>query len=640
MQPSRLFTSAAGLLAVFAISATAASGQSQPSFRTIARSDGALSAPSVSTDGRWLLYWRTTANRDDRLYVRPATGGEERELELERGLHRHPMLSSDGKRLFFVSNLPRRGGTDTKFYIVAAPFDNTAGRVTGPARQVSLDGVLYNARVHPRLSPDGRWLAYVDCCATRDFRIVPSTGGNPRTLVKSPVGEEGSFPGNFAFSSDSRFMAYQVRIKDTSYFYRMPITGGAPVAIGKLFGMAGPILPDHQHFLRLEGPRSKQMLFVRSMNGQDRASFSVPDARWPILNADGRSIIVRSSDAKATIRIAPVSGGELRTIGAGTEYEWADGWSPDSRTVHITTHKDGFRISDFRTIDGKSERVVKLPAGEAEVLGFRGNHMFLMKGDLRSQETWRIVRRDLTSGAETELAKNVVRGWMPTGPTGMYYGITGDEIYFRQAVANEQHIKAMNLDGTVRLLRRFPRSLRPIVAVHGASLAAAETVGDSTYVRVYRSATDAPIPLLTLPREGPVGDIAWSKDGRKLAIRIGGAAQRILVYSFGEAGALTGPPQSIAPDFEYYYEMFWLPDGTGLTMIAQPKGPKPSEVALIRLTAPGSPVMLTAADKSDKWGYATSPDGKWVAYPSETGGGSVVQQLDLAAILRRPIPKR
>jgi|GEM_PF-2674937 len=81
--------------------------------------------------------------------------------------------------------------------------------------------------------------------------------------------------------------------------------------------------------------------------------------------------------------------------------------------------------------------------------------------------------------------------------------------------------------------------------------------------------------------------------------------------------------------------MFWLPNGSGLTVIAQPKGARFSEIALVRLADPDRPVLLTTSDASNKPGHVVSPDSKWVAYPSETGSGTKVWQIDLNPVLRR-----
>ena len=98
---------------------------------------------------------------------------------------------------------------------------------------------------------------------------------------------------------------------------------------------------------------------------------------------------------------------------------------------------------------------------------------------------------------------------------------------------------------------------------------------------------------------------------------------------------MDGPPKLITPPFESFYEMFWLPDGSGLTMIAQPKGARFTEMALVRMSDPDRPVLLTQRDTANKWGHVPSPDSKWVAYPSETGSGTKVRKIDLGPVLRR-----
>jgi len=102
----------------------------------------------------------------------------------------------------------------------------------------------------------------------------------------------------------------------------------------------------------------------------------------------------------------------------------------------------------------------------------------------------------------------------------------------------------------------------------------------------------------------------------------------------GRDGA-TGPlPRAAKLPFSYYYEPFWLPDGSGVTVIAQPNGSPTMHVALIRVADPERPVILTRNDPHDKWGHLVSPDGKYVVYPSERYLGTTLWAVDLDQALR------
>ena len=70
-------------------------------------------------------------------------------------------------------------------------------------------------------------------------------------------------------------------------------------------------------------------------------------------------------------------------------------------------------------------------------------------------------------------------------------------------------------------------------------------------------------------------------------------------------------------------------------MIAQPRGAASTEVALVKLSDPSHPILLTKDDPVSKWGHAMSPDGKYDAYASEHLKGSAIYMIDVAELLKR-----
>ena len=65
-----------------------------------------------------------------------------------------------------------------------------------------------------------------------------------------------------------------------------------------------------------------------------------------------------------------------------------------------------------------------------------------------------------------------------------------------------------------------------------------------------------------------------------------------------------------------------------------PRGSPVSEVALVKLADPEHPVLLTKDDPVSKWGHALSPDGKYVAYPSERKKGGSIYLIEVAELLK------
>jgi Tol biopolymer transport system component len=148
--------------------------------------------------------------------------------------------------------------------------------------------------------------------------------------------------------------------------------------------------------------------------------------------------------------------------------------------------------------------------------------------------------------------------------------------------------------------------------------------------------TGAGRPAVTLASYGTASsaEFAWSYDGRQLAVSAG-SPMALSIYRFDDDGDPQGPPQVHLLPLEYWYETFWLPDGSGLTMIAQPRGARVTEVAVVKLADPQHPLLITKDDPVNKWGHSLSPDGKFVTYASEQLKGSSIYMIDVAEMLKQ-----
>jgi Tol biopolymer transport system component len=222
----------------------------------------------------------------------------------------------------------------------------------------------------------------------------------------------------------------------------------------------------------------------------------------------------------------------------------------------------------------------------------------------------------------------------------MYWGLYGGEFYFIQMKAGRWQIRAMNLRGESRLVSEVPvAGTEGRFAVYQNRIAYVESVGDSARIKVIAGPGRTPSTLGTFPKPTRSGEQVWSYDGRQLAVRLQGNPIIQLIYRFDAAGAVVGPPQSFTLPFEYWYETFWLPDGSGLTMIVQPPGMPMTHIALVKLSDPEHPILLTRADTNSKWGHSLSPDGKYVAYASQRERGSSIYLIDMAALVKQATSK-
>ncbi|MBZ5545776.1 MAG: hypothetical protein LAO07_19210 [Acidobacteriia bacterium] len=253
--------------------------------RVVYKAAKRFEAPNWSRDGKSLIF-----NSGGRIYTIPAAGGEPRMLDTGSANHcnNDHGLSPDAKWLA-ISNSPK---DRSLIYVVA---------MTGGApRLVTPDGPSY----WHGWSPDGKTLAY---CAERsgnfDVYVIPTAGGEERRLTDAPGLDDGpdySPDGKFIYFNSERtglmqiwrmhpdgsaqeqvtndghadwfghpspdgkwlvFISFDRSVKghppNKDVMLRvMPITGGTPRVLVKLFGGQGTInVPSW-------APDSKQLAFV------------------------------------------------------------------------------------------------------------------------------------------------------------------------------------------------------------------------------------------------------------------------------------------------------------------------------------------------------------------------------------------
>ena len=602
-----------------------------------------VSDPTVSPDGRWLVYTRLASNSDYRLMIQPIAGGVSRELPLGRGVHFSTRFAPQGDRLLFFSSLPRRASSEDQNYLMAAPFDTRTGSLTGQARQVTLEPVRLETRLKPAISPDGKSVAYVSCCASPQLRVVPITGGNARTLAGEADARGGLVPGWLGWTADSRFVTYHQREGDKSTYSKVRANGGNPEVIAQLNGGFGFITPDLRHFVSVmsavRGVAGSGLL-VKTLDGREVGRVKVPMEADLSFSADGKYLVGRDENGTATIKLASLSGGPIRQLGKGDSYEWPAGWSSDSRSVQFTAMENGKQVIISKDVDGRELSRFGDP-GTSEWIGIQDGWSVWSEGPDDTHTGARVIARNLTTGVQKQLASDVVSDRVccaPAGPGGMYYGITGAEFYVRQKRGDRLQVRAMKVSGESRLLADLPQKSLvevPKFSVFENRVVYREAVGDSVLLRMTSAPARPPVTIATFPAAARFGEHQWSHDGRQLSVYRNDQPQKLFVYRFDASASVQGPPREFTLPFDYFYDTFWLPDGSGMTMIAQTKAGGAAEVALVKFADPSNPILLSKADPGNKWGHALSPDGKYVAYPVEKQFGSSIYLVEVAELLKR-----
>ena len=186
--------------------------------------------PAWSPDGRWIAYWSVDGGQRD-LFVAPAAGGERITITDDAPTDWNPMWSSDGRRLYFLSD---RSGRANLWWIA---IDPESGRAAGEPRPLSLgptslgwasisaDGTKIAAMVNARSTalervsfdpdsdepfgpattihssaagfnqtdalPDGSWVTFTSTSPTEDIVILRGDGTGLRRLTDDEARDRG-----------------------------------------------------------------------------------------------------------------------------------------------------------------------------------------------------------------------------------------------------------------------------------------------------------------------------------------------------------------------------------------------------------------------------------------------------------------
>ncbi|QSX79508.1 winged helix-turn-helix domain-containing protein [Agrilutibacter solisilvae] len=322
--------------------------------------DAADQSPAWSPDGRDIAFLRVVPDRECRVLVVPASGGNERNVGVCDP--RNPPSfdwTHDGRGLVFGSRGVPGGTAGLRVLDLAS----------GAWRPIEYGATAQDVDYAPHYSPDGRWIVFVRNAPAGDLWRIPATGGTPQRLTRM----HGDIRG-WDWTPDGRGIVLARWHHSESRLLRLDLASGLLQDLG---------LPDSVEPV-MAAAGTQGLAFVEAVNyyGVHRAPLDDQEAtggehlfassgrdRLPAVAPDGQQLVFTSSRAGsfglwwADLR-APES---LRLIEGLQPESWhLPDWSRDSRRLLVVGEGPGGQGA-FE-VTPASGRVVRLPIPAANII--------------------------------------------------------------------------------------------------------------------------------------------------------------------------------------------------------------------------------------------------------------------------------
>jgi serine/threonine protein kinase/Tol biopolymer transport system component len=403
---ARLVFSAASLLAIVALifflygrfGKPAAGMQTGGKLRLFLSTEGNLSGPALSPDGKMLAYVQTNDGRQD-LYVSRLAGGEHVRLTNDDSRKDSPEFSPDGEKIVFVRQfanasqselclIPALGGNVVPIasgaedptwsadgsrlaFILrkqAEPQALVTSAVDGSDMRVVLKGDdLYSNLAGPSWSPDDRLLAVQRGRGgiNRDIWIVPAQGGEPTRLTNDAPGVVSGAP---VFEPNGRGVIHSSTRGGASNLWWQPLGGKSPVQLTTGAG------PDSSPSVARDGTiaflnsRWRNTLLLQSLaNGASTTLLTDSSRLWgPVFSPDGKDIAYSRDEPNGLwhLWIVPVGGGGARQLTSGNVPEIYPRFTPDGHAIFFNTWgAEPLSLGRVPTNGGLQKRALSLSSG-------------------------------------------------------------------------------------------------------------------------------------------------------------------------------------------------------------------------------------------------------------------------------------
>jgi Tol biopolymer transport system component len=316
--------------------------------RLFISSEGDLSGPALSPDGKMVAYIQESGGRDD-LYVSRVAGGERVRLTKDDSQKSDPQFSPDGEKIAFV----RRVANSAQAELCLVPA--LGGNITPLVSGASL----------PAWSPDGSRLAFVlqkqgeaDALATS-----AADGSDLRVILKSD--DVYPFFGSMSWSPDGGLLAIsRSRGGVNRDIWTVPSQGGTATRLTKdqqgILSDMPVFTPDGIGVVHLSNRGGASNLWWQPLQDKPPVQLTTgpgPDT-YPSIARNG-TIAFLNSRSRDTVLVYSLSDGTSTTLLSDASRLWAPAFSPDGKGIAYSRGQpDGSWHIWMVSVDGTSARQV------------------------------------------------------------------------------------------------------------------------------------------------------------------------------------------------------------------------------------------------------------------------------------------
>jgi tricorn protease len=463
----------------------------------------------------------------------------------------------------------------------------------------------------PRVSPDGKWIAYTEASrAGTDVWVIPAWGGAARRLTYHPTTEAGTGgrhgPDNMVvtWTPDSQNVVYLSKGDQWNswiqYMYKVPVMGGAPVAM--------PI--DSAVGLATFGPDGHTIAYNRIFR-----NFRT----WKRYNGGlAQQVFTYDFNTKALNQITNWSGTNTSPMWYGRKIYYLSDQDKNRRAniwAYDLDTKQTSEITHFADYD------IDFPALGGDAIAFQqGGKLYRL--DLPSEQVSEVPIRvpddNPRTRAHVDSVKNEVRDSDPAGQPDFALAPNGKRTLFS---ARGDIFSVPTEYGATRDLTSTPGidEDHPAWSPDGRTIAYTTDAGGGQQIAI-RPAEGGPEKVLTAFKEGYFYGPVWSPDGKTLAFS-DGSHKLWTVRTDG------GAPKEVAQDkLGEIHDQAFSPDARWLAFSLSAPSDRRRDLYLYEI-ATGKLTKLGNGGEVD-YGPAWSADGQYLYFVSNRHENTVPSDIE------------